>query len=139
MTTPQNLQHPREAQDRLILERLKQEDMSDYNLAELGRLLIRYDGFPGAETNKNSWPNSWKNGTLRRRNSLSAPVLSMPEAVFTRWAAVSGKTGLKLLCHRDDLRYESLFLLLARGCDCLGQLLEPDVGIPVRLEAGDRE
>ncbi len=42
-------QHPREALDRLVIERLLQEDMSDYNLAELGRLLIRYDGFPGAE------------------------------------------------------------------------------------------
>ncbi|HIK48159.1 DUF3288 family protein [Thermosynechococcus sp. M55_K2018_012] len=52
MTNSQNLQHPREAQDQLVLERLRQEGISDYNLAELGRLLIRYDGFPGAETNK---------------------------------------------------------------------------------------
>ncbi|WP_298615655.1 DUF3288 family protein [uncultured Thermosynechococcus sp.] len=52
MMSFQKLQHPREAQDRLILERLLQEGISDYNLAELGRLLIRYDGFPGAETNK---------------------------------------------------------------------------------------
>lgn len=52
MSHSQSLQHPREAQDRLILERLLQEGISDYNLAELARLLIRYDGFPGAEKNR---------------------------------------------------------------------------------------
>ncbi|XFA72255.1 DUF3288 family protein [Thermosynechococcaceae cyanobacterium Okahandja] len=52
MTTPKQQQHPREAQDRLVAERLLQEEMNDYNLAELGRLLIRYDGFPGADSLK---------------------------------------------------------------------------------------
>lgn len=46
---PKTQQHPREALDRPVAERLLQEDMTDYNLAELGRLIIRYEGFPGAE------------------------------------------------------------------------------------------
>jgi len=41
-------QHPQWSSDRQIANRLLQEDASDYNLAELARLLIRYAGFPGA-------------------------------------------------------------------------------------------
>ncbi len=40
--------HPREKPDREVVERLFQEGMSDYNLAELARLRIRYHNFPGA-------------------------------------------------------------------------------------------
>ncbi len=41
-------QHPQWNSDRQVAIRLLQEDTSDYNLAELARLLIRYAGFPGA-------------------------------------------------------------------------------------------
>jgi hypothetical protein len=41
-------QHPQEKRDRLIVERLLQEEPNDYNYAELARLKIRYGGFPGA-------------------------------------------------------------------------------------------
>lgn len=41
-------QHPLWSRDRQIMDRLLQEDPTDYNLAELARLKIRYGGFPGA-------------------------------------------------------------------------------------------
>lgn len=41
-------QHPLWASDRQIVNRLLQEEATDYNLAELARLNIRYTGFPGA-------------------------------------------------------------------------------------------
>lgn len=47
-------QHPQEKHDNDIVERLLRENPSDYNLAELARLRIRYCGFPGArELQKN--------------------------------------------------------------------------------------
>lgn len=42
--------HPREKQDREILEQLFQGDTNDHNLAELARLRIRYKNFPGAKS-----------------------------------------------------------------------------------------
>jgi hypothetical protein len=45
---PQDQTHPQEKGDRALIERLAQEGRSDYNLAELARLCIRYQGFPGA-------------------------------------------------------------------------------------------
>ena len=44
----QDQQHPREAKDRILINNLLQSEPNDYNLAELARLLIRYQGFPGA-------------------------------------------------------------------------------------------
>lgn len=41
-------QHPQEKSDREIVERLLQEEPTDYHYAELARLRIRYSGFPGA-------------------------------------------------------------------------------------------
>lgn len=47
-------QHPQEKHDSEIVERLLQEERSDYFLCELARLRIRYCGFPGArEIQKN--------------------------------------------------------------------------------------
>jgi hypothetical protein len=40
--------HPLEKSDRQIINQLLQEEPSDRNLAELARLRIRYQGFPGA-------------------------------------------------------------------------------------------
>ena len=40
--------HPRSAKDRAVVNNLMQAQPDDYNLAELARLLIRYQGFPGA-------------------------------------------------------------------------------------------
>jgi hypothetical protein len=45
---PTEQKHPQENQDRAIIERISQEGKSDYNLAELARLIIRYNNFPGA-------------------------------------------------------------------------------------------
>ncbi len=41
-------QHPQAATDRQIVNSLLTGEPTDYNLAELGRLRIRYQGFPGA-------------------------------------------------------------------------------------------
>ncbi|MGD1849121.1 MAG: DUF3288 family protein [Cyanophyceae cyanobacterium] len=40
--------HPQERPDGQIVASLIQGEPTDYNLAELARLRIRYDGFPGA-------------------------------------------------------------------------------------------
>jgi hypothetical protein len=41
-------QHPLWSTDRQIVNTLLAEEATDYNLAELARLRIRYRGFPGA-------------------------------------------------------------------------------------------
>ncbi|HAX80793.1 MAG TPA: DUF3288 domain-containing protein [Cyanobacteria bacterium UBA11372] len=41
-------QHPLYSSDRQIIDKISQEGPTDYNLAELARLKIRYNGFPGA-------------------------------------------------------------------------------------------
>ncbi|MEB3338425.1 MAG: DUF3288 family protein [Leptolyngbyaceae bacterium] len=41
-------QHPLWSRDRQVLDSLLAGTATDYNLAELGRLRIRYRGFPGA-------------------------------------------------------------------------------------------
>ena len=41
-------QHPQYSRDRPLLESLLVGEASDYNLAELARLKIRYHNFPGA-------------------------------------------------------------------------------------------
>jgi hemerythrin superfamily protein len=50
MTQVPEQKHPREKQDRAIIEQLFQEDITDHNLAELARLRIRYKNFPGAKS-----------------------------------------------------------------------------------------
>ena len=41
-------QHPLHSRDRQIVNSLLTGEPTDYNLAELARLRIRYNGFPGA-------------------------------------------------------------------------------------------
>lgn len=41
-------QHPQYKDDRQLLNQLMGAEPTDYNLAELARLIIRYEGFPGA-------------------------------------------------------------------------------------------
>jgi hypothetical protein len=41
-------QHPQYTADRQIVNQLLAGEASDYNLVELARLIIRYEGFPGA-------------------------------------------------------------------------------------------
>ena len=40
-------QHPQWSRDRQVADRLLREEADDLNLAELARLRIRYNGFPG--------------------------------------------------------------------------------------------
>jgi hypothetical protein len=40
--------HPQEKFDRNLVDNLLQEPASDRNMAELGRLIVRYRNFPGA-------------------------------------------------------------------------------------------
>jgi hypothetical protein len=46
--TTKDQQHPLYTDDRQIVNTLLNEQPTDYNLAELARLKIRYRGFPGA-------------------------------------------------------------------------------------------
>ena len=46
--TNQDQIHPRAAKDWTVVSNLLKGQPNDYNLAELARLLIRYQGFPGA-------------------------------------------------------------------------------------------
>ena len=41
-------QHPLENRDRPLIDSLLSQEATDYNLAELARLRMRYQGFPGA-------------------------------------------------------------------------------------------
>lgn len=47
-TENQDRQHPLHGRDRIIVNDLLISSPTDYNLAELARLRIRYNGFPGA-------------------------------------------------------------------------------------------
>lgn len=48
MKPHQDQQHPQAGRDRAIVNSLLRDTPSEYNLAELARLRIRYHGFPGA-------------------------------------------------------------------------------------------
>lgn len=48
MTEKTEQEHPQYRSDRAIVSQLIAEETTDYTLAELARLLIRYKGFPGA-------------------------------------------------------------------------------------------
>jgi Protein of unknown function (DUF3288) len=47
-TSQKDQQHPLYGSDRQIVNALLNGEATDYNLAELARLRIRYKGFPGA-------------------------------------------------------------------------------------------
>lgn len=44
----QDQQHPQEGRDRLTLDQILKGEPTDLHFAELARLRIRYQGFPGA-------------------------------------------------------------------------------------------
>lgn len=48
MASPKDQIHPQEKNDRAIVQSLLTGEASDYHLAEAARLLVRYQGFPGA-------------------------------------------------------------------------------------------
>jgi hypothetical protein len=48
MSEKKDQDHPQYQGDRATVNQLLAGEPSDYNLAELGRLIIRYRGFPGA-------------------------------------------------------------------------------------------
>ncbi|MDJ0902746.1 MAG: DUF3288 family protein [Xenococcus sp. MO_188.B8] len=55
--------HPREKKDREAIDRLLQGEPNEYNLLELARLKIRYQGFPGAraiQTDLQTVLNKWQ-------------------------------------------------------------------------------
>ncbi len=51
--TAQEQKHPQYKTDRKIVVNLLKQEATDYNLAELARLKIRYRGFPGAKDIQN--------------------------------------------------------------------------------------
>lgn len=48
MADQKEQQHPQYKSDRAVVNQLLASEPTDYHLAELGRLIIRYKGFPGA-------------------------------------------------------------------------------------------
>ena len=46
--TAKDQQHPQYKGDRQVVNQLLKGDPTDYNLAELARMIVRYKGFPGA-------------------------------------------------------------------------------------------
>jgi hypothetical protein len=48
MANTQDQQHPQYKSDRQVVSQLLAGEATDYNLVELARLIIRYQGFPGA-------------------------------------------------------------------------------------------
>lgn len=48
MTEKTDQEHPQYRGDREIVNQIMQGELTDYNLSELARLIIRYKGFPGA-------------------------------------------------------------------------------------------
>jgi hypothetical protein len=57
MMEQQDQVHPREKIDREVINNLLQQEVNDYNLVELARLLIRYQNFPGARDIQRSLQN----------------------------------------------------------------------------------
>ncbi|MCM1983381.1 DUF3288 family protein [Lyngbya confervoides] len=56
-------QHPQWNRDRQVADRLLREEANDLNLAELARLKIRYQGFPGGrdiQADLDKVMNRWK-------------------------------------------------------------------------------
>lgn len=45
--TPKEQQHPQWATDRQVVNQILTGDPTDFNLAELARMIVRYRGFPG--------------------------------------------------------------------------------------------
>ena len=48
MANTKEQQHPQYKADRDVVNQLVAGEATDYNLVELARLMIRYEGFPGA-------------------------------------------------------------------------------------------
>lgn len=48
MTDSKDQEHPQYRNDRAVVNQLLAGKPTDFNLAELGRLIVRYKGFPGA-------------------------------------------------------------------------------------------
>lgn len=48
MTDKTDQDHPQYKSDRAVVNQLLQGEVTDYNISELARLIIRYKGFPGA-------------------------------------------------------------------------------------------
>lgn len=46
--TPKDQKHPQYKGDRQVVNQLLKGNPTDYNLAELARMIVRYKGFPGA-------------------------------------------------------------------------------------------
>lgn len=46
--SPKDQQHPQYKVDRQVVSQLLAGELTDYNLVELARMIIRYEGFPGA-------------------------------------------------------------------------------------------
>ncbi|AGY60736.1 DUF3288 family protein [Gloeobacter kilaueensis] len=88
-----NQTHPQYHRDRQTISQLLREEASDYNLAELARLIIRYRGFPGAADLQNDLKALLTNWQLTeealfertRHIHISRPVYGSSDASQEDW------------------------------------------------------
>lgn len=60
-TEQKDQQHPQHKTDRQVVNQLLNGEPTDFNLVELARLLIRYQGFPGARDIQQDLEKAMKN------------------------------------------------------------------------------
>jgi hypothetical protein len=86
MTEPlssKDQQHPLYGRDRPLIDILLAQGATDYNLSELARLKIRYQGFPGARDIQNDLDQVLQSWGLTE----AEPANSMTSAEFTKVVA----------------------------------------------------
>lgn len=64
MSEQKDQEHPQYRSDRATVNQLLEGEPTDLNLAELGRLIIRYKGFPGARDIQKDLVKALKNWEL---------------------------------------------------------------------------
>lgn len=82
--SPKDQQHPQYKVDRQVVSQLLAGELTDYNLVELARMIIRYEGFPGRGISRPTLRKPWPVGSLPRPNCLPKPVPSTSRATFTK-------------------------------------------------------
>ena len=83
-------QHPLWSTDRQIVNTLLAAEATDYNLAELARLRIRYRGFPGARDIQTDLDN-----VLRRWNLTEPELFEKTRQIHATTQVYKGRSGQK--------------------------------------------
>lgn len=83
--TTKDQKHPQYSKDRQLLNQLMAGDDSDFNLVELARLMIRYEGFPGARDIQNDLKK-----TLQKWKLTEAQLFEKTRAIHQRGDVYKG-------------------------------------------------